>query len=748
MRNPPKGFGDSRELKGDATSIPGFDVSWTGSPWDKDNPEDERIREKYNRLDLNDPNTIPDLLDMLEHSDANVRASAAGVLGYIGPVNDKIIPALAKAIGDENTRVRVQAGKSLARIGEKALPALKDALKSDNGNAHETAVRAIHLMESDTADTVPIYIEALQDSNNMARVAAAQALGELGEKGYPAIPALIETLEDDDMWVRVIAARALANYGSAASEALPALVRAVFDVYPDMRAQVKTTLQQIDPEALDEISALNKKLGLGDIFGPKYANQTITGLTLENDKDVKNLTNALKDKSYIKRWMAADILRRAAKYAAGAVPALVEALSDDDSWLRQFAADALGEIGPAAADAISVLKEMANNTEELDRVRRSALLAAARIEGGQAIVGLLSNSDTWVRKNAALALAMAKPEGIDVAGELNNLLSDESWQVRDAASLSLKYIGIETEDSVKLLFDELKSTDNAKRQFAGERLGKIGSKAIPGVIEALKDNRTEVREAAAQAFVWMGREAKGATSALIDALDDSSANVRFRSAQSLGNIGPDAITAKAALIKMLTDDASIARYHAARSLGLLGTGAIEAVPALLTALKDRDAEVRIGAAQSLHRLDPTQVDAVGFLINEMKTAQFDAGTAALALAELGPDARRAIPYMIELLGLEDRSARMAAAEALGLFGPDAAEAVPALIKALNDSQEWVRMRAARSLGQIGPAASAAIPKLTDISQKDNFDYVRQAASEAINRIEAPTLNTSNPNAEE
>jgi len=378
---------------------------------------------------------------------------------------------------------------------------------------------------------------------------------------------------------------------------------------------------------------------------------------------------------------------------------------------------------------------MADDSQELGSVRRSALLAAARIEGGQAIVALLSNSDAWVRKNAALALALTRPEGIDVAAELNKLLSDESWQVRDAASLSLKYIGIETDDSIRLLVDELKNGDNAQRQHAGERLAEVGSKAIPGVIEALKDDRTEVREAAAQTFVWMGREAKGATLALIDALGDSSANVRFRSAQSLGNIGPDAISAKPALMKALKDEADIVRYHAARSLGLLGSGAIEAVPELLNALKDVDAEVRIGAAQSMHRLDPSQIDAVGFLINEMQTAPFDAGTAALALGELGPDAKKAIPYIIEMLGLEDRSARMSAAEALGLFGPDAAEAVPALIKALDDSQEWVRMRAARSLGQIGPAASAAISKLKLVSEGDRFDYVRQAAQEAIGRIE-------------
>jgi HEAT repeat protein len=57
--------------------------------------------------------------------------------------------------------------------------------------------------------------------------------------------------------------------------------------------------------------------------------------------------------------------------------------------------------------------------------------------------------------------------------------------------------------------------------------------------------------------------------------------------------------------------------------------------------------------------------------------------------------------------------RCRAAKALGWIGPEAKAAVPALIDALDDTEGLVQFQAAVSLGLMGEAAGEAVPALTE-----------------------------------
>ena len=59
-----------------------------------------------------------------------------------------------------------------------------------------------------------------------------------------------------------------------------------------------------------------------------------------------------------------------------------------------------------------------------------------------------------------------------------------------------------------------------------------------------------------------------------------------------------------------------------------------------------------------------------------------------------------IQQLIHQLGFTESSDRNYAANALGRIGPDAKAAVPALIEALNDQDEGVRLSAAKALNRI------------------------------------------------
>src|SRR6516164_4311805 len=90
--------------------------------------------------------------------------------------------------------------------------------------------------------------------------------------------------------------------------------------------------------------------------------------------------------------------------------------------------------------------------------------------------------------------------------------------------------------------------------------------------------------------------------------------------------------------------------------------------------------------------------------------------AVWGLRDFGPDARAAVPALINLLHDPDDQIRAGAAGALGNGGPVAKE-LPALIEALKDPAPPVQYGAVKSLARIGPAAKAAVPAL--LARMDN-----------------------------
>ncbi len=97
-----------------------------------------------------------------------------------------------------------------------------------------------------------------------------------------------------------------------------------------------------------------------------------------------------------------------------------------------------------------------------------------------------------------------------------------------------------------------------------------------------------------------------------------------------------------------------------------------------------------------------------------------------------------VSILIQQLSSDDTQERREAAYELADLGPDAKEAVPALIKALADRDTQVWAEATGALARIGPDAAAAVDELmSHLSSRDRQRWYRTA--HALGKIGEPAL---------
>ncbi len=166
-----------------------------------------------------------------------------------------------------------------------------------------------------------------------------------------------------------------------------------------------------------------------------------------------------------------------------------------------------------------------------------------------------------------------------------------------------------------------------------------------------------------------------------------------------------------------------------------------AVSIVQAKLTDADPVVRRRAAYALSQLDAVAAKhAVGALLEALgDTESRVRARVAQALGKVGPAARTAGPALLELLRDPRGPVRASAARALAQVA-EARLAVPGLVQLLHDPEVPVRGYAILALGECGPAAKEAVPALEALQEKDADLDVRNAAGQALEKIDpSPAL---------
>ncbi len=550
----------------------------------------------------------PFLVKALEDSERDVRGAAAGALHILVADPKSAIPPLVAMVRSERSMHCYAAVYALSNIGEPALPSLLSLFKETDASKHFMIAMALRDMRLKAKAAVPELIEALHRPDRDDRRLVVFILG--GEVGPSAVDLLIVALHDRDPMVRGGAARALELIGSKAKAAAPALIAALTAGEP------------------------------ADDPGPSIASSGLPEDPFAPEPQPTAYYAALK------------------AIGAATVPALLEQFAGPDPKSRETAARALAFLGPAAKPAVPRL------------------------------VASLDDPDR--RFDAAWALGGIGPLARASIGPLIVGLKDPDPAFRARSAQTLGRI------------DRAQSPPRYHYENVGQR-------AVEPLTAALADPDARVREASATALCSIGREASVAIPDLARLLGDPSADVRAAVLEGLPRFHGIPASERETVARLLADPNRRVRLAAADAFQDEDMTNLAVVSGLITVLKDSDTEVRARAALVLAltnsrdgmtlddrstytgRADPAVLAKMPGACFALQAALSDSdrrvrAASAYVLPIFKSEAKSTIPLMIPLLKDPVQFVRIAAAEGLRQFGPEAREAVPDLLEAAASSE--------------------------------------------------------------
>jgi len=687
---------------------------------------------QLNRLGLAAKPALPALIKALEEDDRQVWSSAVSAIAALGPEAKDAIPALIAALDATGQRghrqrdarqVALRCAYALSRIGAAAMPAIIEALQKEDAGPRIGATQALGLFGAEARGAIPLLIDHLADSREPVREETVRALGLIGPA---AGPALVAALGDGDLRRRAGAAQALAQIvppfraaGAPVEQALgreqDALVRAaLLAALPKVGVEPARCLTLLLPAVVGEDEAL-RHAGLNAVLGQRALRPPA----------LPKLAASLKDANPAVRERAARALGRFGPEASPVLPALLDATRAADG--APAFADALAQVGPAVLPTL--LKTLQDGKTE----DSAWILRALRGFGPPAVpvlIEALKHPTPNIRAAAAATLGDMGRDGADAVNPLFVLTGDASLEVRAAALRALVAQRADPGRLKPLLQTALASpnTDLRKAGAAGTAaLGGAAQLGVRGLLDLLADDHAAGRVAAVQALGQLGPKAASAVAPLVARLGDVA--LQSLIIETLGKIGPAAAPAVPRLIELAgtTDQ----RASVLPALTKIGPGASTALPLIYACLKDQAGDVRAAAATAVAAIESDQAKALATLIPLAGDSSARMRRAAgAALVRFGAAARPAVPALVRVLPSE--SERGDALRALKVIGVDS---VPELRKMLAIKDARVRTFACESLGALGPAAKEAAPQLHELLAQDAA--LRSPITAALAKIEAP-----------
>jgi len=468
--------------------------------------------------------SVNDWIADFASEDVSTRAEAVQALVALGP---QAVAPLARALEDERESVRREAARTIGRIGPDAAEAIAALTEVLNEDSDETVQRAAAMaLASIGAQAIDSLAEALDHEDPMVRRSAISALLSMGPMAKPALDELTKALAHGDSQVRLGAAKTLGRMGAGAASATAALGKML---------ETGSRLNEIWTAA----GALAR-------FGPPSI-PTLSALLESEDIGVRSAVAA----ALAATGPEGDAIL-AARLTPEDIPGLVGVFECADIQMSWWVARALEIIGPAAVPAMSEVLAAGEENAQLAVLGALIRMGKTSEPAIPALIAALDDESRQVRRRAVYALlhmgSAARPA---IAALVRIMNSTEDIGMCHAAIRCLGGFGPEVEFATDDLIDSFKREHFTVTRMAGKALSRIGSPALPALVNGLGHEHPEVRRGCAIALAQMETDIMPVLFAVLAGDDDLA---RLAATDAFGRMGPRASRAVGALETILNDE--------------------------------------------------------------------------------------------------------------------------------------------------------------------------------------------------
>jgi HEAT repeat protein len=212
------------------------------------------LHKRDNRLGV-PKEAVDHLIEHLDSPVAEMRQSAAMLLGSIGAVARPAVPKLLRMLEEESDdQVCLAVVGALSAAGKDALPGLIEMLQGENLRTRSLLQQTLLGMGETAAGEVALTM--MTANSLMARRAAAWLLASLGPKAAEAVPVLLPLLDSEDNELVTDTIVAFGNIGRAAKDCTQKLAKFLWNSDETIRGWAAQAIYSIGPEAVPELQKM------------------------------------------------------------------------------------------------------------------------------------------------------------------------------------------------------------------------------------------------------------------------------------------------------------------------------------------------------------------------------------------------------------------------------------------------------------------------------------------------------------
>lgn len=319
-----------------------------------------------------------------------------------------------------------------------------NGLDSDDPDVRKGALAKVFMAAPDT-DADPRDIAAcLNDPEEGTRILAIETLGKLGSQTIPLMLDALDPEQPDP--VRISGASCLGRMGSDAAPAVEPLCACLESDNEELRWHAGFALSKIGTPAFPEVKNKLDSDNPMAVMASVQALGWMETMAVEAVDSIRSLGEKQDPK------MTAICAAALVSIAGDTEKGLAELLSGtdtDDAALKKLCISEIGLLGDRAKEIrLSLIPLLSDPDSE---IRSETALALARIghptpELVEALKPLISDTDNDVRKNAGIALSAYGPEASPALADLQVMVQDEDPGVRAVAQAAIQAIQGQAKD--------------------------------------------------------------------------------------------------------------------------------------------------------------------------------------------------------------------------------------------------------------------------------------------------------------